>query len=414
VLYKATSSSPGPVQNTVIKLLVSSPPGIHTTLRTSTTRTMSVLAPTLALVTSTTTCRLLSRRTRDSLDITLGAVRAAALSGWTRTLLGIGTALTGGLASARRNGDVDAVVGGSLLCGSRCLLGRRFGVLSHALSSCLGATGILLLQFGKTLRFVVDIHHLSGGLGVKVDKLLTGRCVGGFLIVAHHGVEQTRRHTRSLLGDAVGLIHALGLIGRVVLLIDLLESREEAVRHTVLLVQLDGALGRRIGNDVAVGEVLCDDARARLFLLGDLVGVTVIVGGVVVVIRVIALVGGRDGDLVGAQLGVIEEQSGLGCGRLLEGYDGFLACRAGLLDLDGGDFAAEAEELFDLLLRGGGGDVLDVDGVWRGHLDVSFECNVWVSEDLSRWLSYDAITFVKVVMFVVCGEIEVCVVSLFL
>lgn len=130
-----------------------------------------------------------------------------------------------------------------------------------------------------------------------------------------------------------------------------------------------------------MGEVLGDDAGSWLVLLGDLVGVLGLGGWLVL----LGSLGTRNGDLSASELGVVEEKGGLGSSLLLEGDGGSLGL-AGWGDLDLGDFSAEAEEperevrlvavaaneaedevnlLLDLLLRGGGGDVLDVNSAGR-------------------------------------------------
>jgi hypothetical protein len=103
----------------------------------------------------------------------------------------------------------------------------------------------------------------------------------------------------------------------VVLLVKTLEGGEEAAGDVVNSIEIESALDGGISYDVTVGEVLSQDASAGLLLLGDLVGVAVSVlgGGDIVVV-----VGTGAGDLkvVGAELGVVEEESGLLGSLLLE------------------------------------------------------------------------------------------------
>lgn len=101
-----------------------------------------------------------------------------------------------------------------------------------------------------------------------------------------------------------------------VLGVEVLEGGEEAVRDIVLGVQLDSALDGGISDHVAVSEVLGQDASTGLLLLGDLVGVAVGVLGGVSSIIVDILAGAGNLEVVGAELGVVEEKSSL-LGRLL-------------------------------------------------------------------------------------------------
>lgn len=126
-----------------------------------------------------------------------------------------------------------------------------------------------------------------------------------------------------------------------VLGVQVLEGVEEAVGDLVLGIELDGALNGDIANDVAVGEVLGKNARAGLLLLRDFVGVTVVVLGVRgVVIRVAT--GAGDGELIGAELGVVKEESSLLGRLLLEGDFGRLGLALGG-DLEIGDLATARE-----------------------------------------------------------------------
>lgn len=104
------------------------------------------------------------------------------------------------------------------------------------------------------------------------------------------------------------------------LAVELVQLREEARRDAVLLVEVERARDGGVADDVAVGQILGQDARARLLLLRDLVAVAVRRGDAVVAR---GLVGGEagcggDGDVRGAKLGVVEEEGGLGGGVLFE------------------------------------------------------------------------------------------------
>lgn len=125
------------------------------------------------------------------------------------------------------------------------------------------------------------------------------------------------------------------------LAIELVELGEEARRDAVLLVEVEGARDGGVADHVAVREVLGQDARARLLLLCDLVAVAVR-GRDAIVAR--GLVGGEAGrggyrDVRGAELGVVEEEGGLGGGVLLEGHGGGFGVAVGL-DVEAVDLAA--------------------------------------------------------------------------
>lgn len=103
-----------------------------------------------------------------------------------------------------------------------------------------------------------------------------------------------------------------------VLAVELVQLVEEACGDAVLVVKLDGALDRGVADYIPMREVLGNDARPRFLFLCDLVRVTVGVGGhiCVGVVRAGARCG-RHADVRRAQLGVVEEEGGLGGGVLL-------------------------------------------------------------------------------------------------
>jgi hypothetical protein len=180
----------------------------------------------------------------------------------------------------------------------------------------------------------VDILHLATALRVKVDDALACWRGGRLLKVR----VQPREQRVGAAGDAVALVGCLGAVRGVHLLVERRQGAEEALGDAMLLVQGDGALKARVGDEVAVGEVLCEDSGARLLLLCDLVRVAVGVGGGRAVVVVVGLAGG-DGDFGGAELGVVEEEGRPGSGFLFEG-DGGALCLAFGGDVDGGDLAA--------------------------------------------------------------------------
>lgn len=111
----------------------------------------------------------------------------------------------------------------------------------------------------------------------------------------------------------------------------------------MLVVEFDSASDGSVSNNVAMSQVLCDDARAWLLLLCDIVAVAVGIGrgNAVVAGR---LIGGQacsrgHGYVRSAELGVVEEQGGFGGGVLLKGHSGGLGVAIGL-DVEASDLAA--------------------------------------------------------------------------
>lgn len=178
---------------------------------------------------------------------------------------------------------------------------------------------VLLLQVRQAAGLGVDILHLARADSVEIDQLLPSRGVGGLLEVRAEAEDEAA----SPLRDVVRLVGGLGLLGGVVLVVEALERRHEAVGDTVLLIQLDTTLEGGIADDIAVGKVLGQDADAGLLFLGDLVAVAVGICrvGSVVVLSVL----GNDLNLRAAELGVVQELSGLGSSLLLEDNGGILS-----------------------------------------------------------------------------------------
>jgi hypothetical protein len=123
-----------------------------------------------------------------------------------------------------------------------------------------------------------------------------------------------------------------------VLGIELLESGGEASADTVLLVKGKSALNGLVADGVAVGKVLCNNARAGLVVLtkvfGVLFGSLFIGSGQLSTGQLIERSGGGDVDLVGTELSVVEEESSLGGRLLLEGDRSGL-CAVGRVGLGG-------------------------------------------------------------------------------
>lgn len=226
----------------------------------------------------------------------------------------------------------------------------------------------------------MHLLDVLGAVFVKPDNLLAGRVIARLLKVRVEPGEEVV----GALRDAVVLVGSLGAVCRVVLAVQLVQGVEEAAGDVVLLVELQGALDGRVADDVAVREVLGDDPGARLLLLGDFIRVALVVGDNFLV--GISGRGAGDGDVVGAQLGVVQQKGRFARRLLLKGDVGNLGVAIGG-DPDVGYFAAEgrgsgvemsaggtresasryepeAKEFLNLGLAGGVRDVLDVDG---GH-----------------------------------------------
>lgn len=183
----------------------------------------------------------------------------------------------------------------------------------------------------------MDVGDLVLGLCVKVDDALARGRVRRLLKVG----PQSRQDGGRAVGKAIRGISGAGAIRGVCLLVEGVKGAKEALRHVVFLVERDGTLQARVGDEVAVGEVLGEDARARLLLLCDLVNVAVSIGGgwgtlAAVFVRVRRC----HRDLGRAELGVVEEEGSLGGGFLLKCHSGRLVV-AFRSDRDGRDFAAE-------------------------------------------------------------------------
>jgi hypothetical protein len=116
------------------------------------------------------------------------------------------------------------------------------------------------------------------------------------------------------------------------------------VGNTVLLIQLNGTLSCLIADNVAMGQVLSNDARSRLLFLGDLITVTLSLCSEVASVILVRAGGAGDLDVGCAKLGVVEEESGLGSGFLFEGYRCVLGLACGL-DFDAGDLTAVGESV---------------------------------------------------------------------
>lgn len=160
----------------------------------------------------------------------------------------------------------------------------------------------------------------------KVNQFFASGGAGSLLKVRAQPGEDAVRERGGTLSDAVALVSGLGAVGGVVFAVELGELVEEACRNTVLVVKLDSALDRGVANYVAMCQVLGNDARPRLFLLCNLIRVTVGVGGDIGIVRGDARCRSY-ADVRGAQLGVVEKEGGLGGGIL---FCGIVSCLCGV------------------------------------------------------------------------------------
>ena len=228
---------------------------------------------------------------------------------------------------------------GSRSLGRICRRGLLLGLLLSkdslkASSLVRTATGLLFLQFRQSASLGVHLLHLSAASSVEVNDLLAGGGVGRLLEVR----AQTKEEGVGALADTVALVSGFGSVRRVVLLVEVLEGAKEAVGDAVLVIELEGALDRSITDDVAVGEVLGQNARTGLLLLRDIVRVAVLISLIVSAVVVGIATGTGDRELVGTKLSVVQEKSGLLGSFLLKGNLGGLGLAFGS-DLEIGDLS---------------------------------------------------------------------------
>jgi hypothetical protein len=139
-----------------------------------------------------------------------------------------------------------------------------------------------------------------------------------------------------------------------VLGVELLESGGEAGADTVLLVESKSAFDGLVADSVAMGKVLCNNARAGLVVLtkvfGVLFGSLFIGSGQLSTGQLVERGSSGDVDLVGTELSVVEEKSSLGGRLLLKGdRSGLCAVRLGG-DGDVRDLAAVNDVSVDVRL----------------------------------------------------------------
>lgn len=160
----------------------------------------------------------------------------------------------------------------------------------------------------------MDVLNLAGGLSVEVDKLLTGWSSSSLFVIRG----QARKKRAGLLSNTIRLVNTLGLFSGVVLAIEVIQGGEEAARDTMLLIKVDSTLSSGISNGITMSKIFCDDAASWLLFLGDFVAITMLV---VCIMASIILAGSRctcNLNLGSTELGVVEQQSRLGCGFFLE------------------------------------------------------------------------------------------------
>lgn len=195
----------------------------------------------------------------------------------------------------------------SRLLRSRHLL-HRLLIRRHVMRRATVTAALAALQIGQTPSLGVDVPHLPIALRVKGRELLARRRVDGFFEVR---IDAAPAHG-GFVGDSVAGIEALGAVAGLVLAVELGERIGEARGDAVLVVERDRSLQGGIADDVAVREVFGDDARAGLIFLRDIV----LIAGGVIAARGAAWSGAgcvaRDLHLGCSELGVVEEESGLG------------------------------------------------------------------------------------------------------
>jgi hypothetical protein len=182
-------------------------------------------------------------------------------------LLGAGnTALATAGAGALAGRTLAAAGVGLAVAGCLVRIGLWEVVDVHVLAAAAAAL-LLLLEVGEVSCLVVNVHDGLVALVVETTELLSGRGVGGFLEVGGQVCPASIR----LLGEAKLIVHSLGLLSGLCLGVEVLESLGELGAVAVLLIRSESRLDSLVGDDVAVCEVLGEDAGAGLLLLLDVV-----------------------------------------------------------------------------------------------------------------------------------------------
>ena len=192
---------------------------------------------------------------------------------------------------------------------ARALAPFAFTLLDIA--AALASTAALAtLHVGQTACFGVDVTDLLVALRVKCKETLTGGGAEGLLEVR----VQALPPGLDLLRDPVVGIDALGLLGRLVLVVEVGESVGEAAGDAVLVVESDGFLDGLVADHVPLRQILGHDTRARLILL-----LNVLAFGGTIIAMLSSLASGqlvetsRAGDLHlrRSELGVVEKEGRL-------------------------------------------------------------------------------------------------------
>lgn len=192
---------------------------------------------------------------------------------------------------------------------------------------------LLLLDIGQSAGLGVNVLDLARALSVELDNLTAS--VGGASLLKVR--VEASEEVVGAVGEAVALVSGASTVGSVVLLVQVLDGAQEAGRDVVLGVKLDGMLDGGIANDVAVSEVLSQDTGTGLLFLCNVVRLALRVGGTTAGNLFVGM-GAGDGDVVGAKLSVVEQQSSLHSSLLLKGD----VCALGLAlsgELDVGNLA---------------------------------------------------------------------------
>ena len=179
---------------------------------------------------------------------------------------------------------------------------HRLRILLHT------TTTLSALHIRQTSRLSMDVTNLLIRLRVEIRELLPSGRPYSFLIIR---VEATP-DAIGLVRHAIRLIESLRFISRFVSSVEVCEGIGEAAGDAVLVVQGDGALKGGVAEDVAVGEILGYDPGSGLVFLRDVMafaGFFFVVGACELGDAGCA----GDGDLGGAELGVVEEEGGF-CG----------------------------------------------------------------------------------------------------
>lgn len=151
----------------------------------------------------------------------------------------------------------------------------------------------------------MHITDLLVALGVEGMETLTRGSAKGFLEVR---VQATPTGLDLLRNTVVG-INVLRLLGRFVFAVEVGQSAGEAIGDAVLAVESESTLDGLITDHVALGQILCHDARAGLVLLCNVVAFS---GALVAMVssfasgQLVKTSSAGDLDLGRSELGIVE------------------------------------------------------------------------------------------------------------